>query len=65
MATTNTATRDKANGQYTDSNFAKVCQCGHSLGVHSADKIGGVRPCFNGDTGEPCECQCFKVKRTK
>ena len=54
-----TRNRTKRTGQYTyTGGFDRLCRCGHTLGVHTADraKIDGVthQPCGN------CECQCFK-----
>jgi len=60
METTKTA-RDMKNGQYVCTNdFDRLCRCGHTLGVHAAATVAGRRDCFNGDTGEPCECTKFR-----
>lgn len=53
------AARDKSNGRYTDSKFDKPCSCGHTLGQHSAEKVGKERPCF----ADACDCNCFTKKR--
>jgi hypothetical protein len=51
------AARDKANGRYTDSRLDKLCSCGHTLGQHSAEKVGKEQPCHE------CDCNCFTKKR--
>lgn len=53
--------RDRGNGQYKFTAEA-VCKCGHGLGVHSAERVNGNQPCFNGDVGDGvvCDCECFK-----
>lgn len=50
-------------GKYDYDNFELVCECGHTLGVHCAANESRLRPCFNGDTGEDCDCENFKKKR--
>ena len=60
--------REKNSGQYTYS-IDQLCQCGHSLGNHTAersrDPVTGkrIQPCIMGDFGEPCSCECFKPKK--
>lgn len=55
--------RDPQTGQYAyDSDFARLCKCGHSLGVHSqggfycgTDPIGANEPEAKG-----CQCERFR-----
>lgn len=44
--------------------WERLCTCGHDLGVHSAEKVDGKRPCFSADfTGVDCACECFKKRK--
>lgn len=54
--------RDRANGQYAHADFDRLCRCGHTLGVHTADRVAGVQECLNCDIGDgtPCDCQSFR-----
>jgi hypothetical protein len=57
-------------GRYAYENNELLCQCGHTLGVHTAEraKVGGVlcQPCIVGDfTGRQCECECECFKKAK
>ena len=62
--------RELGTGQYTYTNgLGRVCECGHTLGVHSATRIEyqgkKIQDCMNGDvgTGETCDCQLFIPKK--
>ena len=59
--------RDRATGRYVDTMFDKPCTCGHTLGVHTADRRAGEQPCLvgqMGDGGVPCDCDAFtKAKK--
>ncbi len=59
--------RDRASGQFAHRTLDVVCVCGHPLGVHAAETVRGLRPCFNGDsgTGEPCDCEKFRKTRKR
>lgn len=55
-------TRDKGTGRYElEGKWDRLCKCGHKLGIHAAEVSCGMRPCFNGDTGEPCDCEKFRA----
>jgi hypothetical protein len=55
--------REKDTGRYAPT-VERPCECGHDLGVHSADRVKGYQPCFSGDLGgEDCDCECFKRVR--
>jgi hypothetical protein len=53
--------RDRGTGQYTHSRMSRLCRlCGHPVGHHSAEKSGGMRPCFHGDIyPDSCDCPVF------
>ena len=51
--------RDKATGRYTDTRFDKLCTCGHTLGNHTAEKVGNHQECLT----DGCECECFTKVR--
>ncbi len=50
------STRDRANGRYAYSRFDRVCRCGHTLGQHTAEKVGSEQPCLV----DKCDCECFR-----
>lgn len=52
-------TRDKATGRYSDTKFEKPCQCGHTLGQHTAEKVAGSQPC----TVLDCTCECWTKRK--
>jgi hypothetical protein len=56
-------------GRFTDSDFAKLCVCGHTLGQHTAGNGRGAGECLahedGGIPGEPCECEKFRASRAK
>jgi hypothetical protein len=59
--------RNRRNGQYTfEGDFDRLCTCGHTLGVHTAE---APHECINGDvdlegaTGEQCDCAKFKPSK--
>lgn len=61
--------RDMGTGRYKHTND-RLCTCGHRLAIHSAARIHGEQPCFNGDPndgdGTPCDCTSFTpAKRGK
>lgn len=51
--------RDRKNGQYAPS-IDRLCVCGHTLGAHTAARVGGEQPCIMGDIDEGCDCKSFK-----
>lgn len=70
MTTTRLQTRDRKNGRYAHANLDLLCVCGHSLGEHTAETVGGLRHCLHGtfpDEGhmESCECERFRKSRKK
>ncbi len=67
--TNNTILRDEA-GQYDFSDMDRMCECGHTLGIHSGDRIRvngkRVQPCFSADeTHVDCDCVAFKAVRIR
>lgn len=54
-------------GKYDlDGDFRRICECGHTLGVHAAANDTHQRPCFNedkgaGGDGNVCECKNFRL----
>jgi len=57
------AERDR-DGRYAD-RLARVCVCGHTKGVHTAERaiVDGkpCQPCVDAD--EPCDCETYKRAR--
>lgn len=56
--------RDPVTGQYAfDGDLARVCLCGHPLGVH----VSGGFDCINQDVGdgEPCDCARFRASPSR
>lgn len=37
--------RDSATGRYTETDFDRMCCCGHTLRNHTAARIRGLQPC--------------------
>jgi len=54
METTAAPKRSKRDGRYTFSDMEKVCGCGHTLGVHTAD---APHECLE------CDCETFRPAR--
>ena len=48
-----TTKREKDTGRYAPM-LDVACVCGHRLGQHTADRVGGHQPCLE------CACECFK-----
>jgi hypothetical protein len=59
--------RERDTGRYmAENNWERLCVCGHTLGDHSAESSGGMRPCFAGDVeGISCDCEKFRQKKHK
>jgi len=58
--TTTATNRNRTTGRYTVSKFETPCQCGHTLGAHTADRRGTDQPCLT----DGCDCESF-TKATK
>jgi hypothetical protein len=56
-------TRGIGNGRFIHTVDA-MCVCGHSLGDHTAESVGGMRPCIIGDFGD-CDCDCEAFKKVR
>ena len=61
--------RERNTGRYAYS-IEQLCQCGHELGMHTAERGRGkdgklYQPCIAGDFGQPCDCECFKPAKIK
>lgn len=51
-------------GRFTYSgDMARLCRCGHMLGVHTAGGYDCQAGTFAGDTCKPCTCPKFKLKK--
>jgi hypothetical protein len=59
--------RDSVTGQYAfDGDFARMCTCGHTLGVHAAggfDCLAGTGVLDDPSPGTTCECRKFRQSR--
>lgn len=51
--------RDRKSGKYAHSSMEVKCVCGHELGKHSAESVGGIRECFV----DGCDCEKFRKSR--
>lgn len=54
--------RNRATGQYAVSRLDTVCACcGHTLGWHTAERVGSLQPCLHDQHGaSPCRCESFE-----
>ena len=61
--------RNKGNGRYAFGSLDLVCRCGHTLGIHTAERRGKDQPCLKqyaiGDDLMVCPCDSFEPKRGK
>ena len=71
MNRTNQNRERNGDGRYTYSRFDRLCTCGHTLGVHTAERVktpeGTMQPCIvHEEFGWKlfhCDCECFKPER--
>jgi hypothetical protein len=52
--------RNRSTGRYVDTRLDKRCVCEHSLGKHSAERVGDQQECLH----PGCRCESFREKRT-
>ena len=62
--------RDRRNGQYTfDGDWARLCVCGHTLGVHGGeaphDCLAGTNCLNDPHPGVFCDCQKFRPAKPR
>lgn len=51
-------------GKYDFEDMGIICECGHRLGVHIAERNKlGERECLNKEVGDGRECDCNTFKR--
>jgi hypothetical protein len=65
--------RERGTGRYAfDGEFDRLCECGHTLGVHTAERGRDfesgrmMQECINHDVGDGtlCNCVCFKPAKS-
>lgn len=52
--------RDRGSGRYAHETLDLLCVCGHTLALHTAERVHGEQPCIVGDYGHSCDCISFK-----
>lgn len=52
--------REQETGKYAFANMDLLCVCGHSLGIHDAERTKDKQYCQNEDeNGDLCDCEYF------